>query len=982
MENFYKTSFLALLLMASVNLAVAQDYAVQGSVTSALTGEPLIGANVVIKGTTTGTITDLDGAFSLSVPDNATLVISSVGFLNREVQITSSVSDLLIDLQEDVADLEEIVVTGLATSIKRSNLANNVSTVSAQAITGTTTQSTLDGALYGKLTGVNINAAGGAPGGQTAMRLRGISSLSGNNQPLFIIDGVYISNVQLTNGSFVASGANAGREEGGSNRVSDINPDDIETIEVLKGASAAAIYGTRANAGVVIITTKRGKEGKTRVSFNQDFGVNSIQNYAGRRVFTPETVESTYSAQEREIFEQAQAAGKVFNYEEELYGEKGFITDTRLSVSGGNDRTGFYVNASNRDEDGIMKNTGYRRTSLRLNLDHEINDDLEISFSGNYIDSKSDRGPVGNENNGGFSVGYNLALTTYDWEDLFPDENGVYADGRASAANVLFNRDKIENSEDVNRYIQGVKVDWTALQKDNMQLKFVANGGLDFFQAKTFVYMPETHQTQRVTQGGFVSAGNNTSTQLNYQAFAVLDYFTNNDISINGQVGVSYLNFESDAIISQTTQLVPTQTNLAQGNSFTTTQRLTEEEEFGIVAQGTVNWADRIIATAGIRWDKSNLNGDPNKYFAFPRASVAVNLANFDFWGTTAITLFKLRAAYGETGSSARFGSLYTPMAPTSVGGLPGLALPREDQNNIAAQLGNPDLEPETSQEIELGLDMAFLDGRLGFEFTYYDRSVKDLIYPFSSIPLSSGFNASIRTDFDLKNTGVEIALNAQPIAKPDFSWNTTLNYWFNEAEVDRLGVGEFQPDGEGFSLTFGSSFIRLGEPATSLAANIAGVTTIIGDSAPDFQMSWYNQITLFKRLDVNFLFHLKEGGDVLNLTKLLSDFGGTTPDLDDPDVIANPRFATSGAAGYIEDGSYLRLREVGLFYELPVNLLGNVFENIRIGVSGRNIWTSTDYTSYDPETSAFGPSGLSQGIEVAPFPSAKQYYFHLGFKF
>jgi TonB-linked SusC/RagA family outer membrane protein len=982
MEKNYKISFLAFLLFAFFNLAQAQDYSVQGNVTSSLNGEPIIGANVVIKGTTTGTVTDIDGAFNLTVPGNVTLVISSVGFLTREVSITSNVADLTVDLQEDVADLEEIVVTGLATSIKRSNLANNVSTISAQSISGTTTQSTLDGALYGKLTGVNINAAGGAPGGQTAMRLRGISSLSGNNQPLFIIDGVYISNVQLTNGSFVASGANAGREEGGSNRISDLNPDDIETIEVLKGASAAAIYGTRANAGVVIITTKRGKSGKTNISFNQDFGFNTIQNYAGRRIFTPETVESTFDATEREIFEQAQAAGKVFNYEEELYGEKGFITDSRLSVSGGNDRTGFYFNASRRDEDGIMKNTGYERTSLRLNVDHDITDDLSISLSGNYVDSKSDRGPVGNENNGGFSVGYNLALVTVDWEDLFPDENGVYPDGRFAATNLLFNRDLIKNSEDVNRYIQGAKVEWTAMQRDNMQLKFVANGGLDFFQAKTFVYMPETHQTQRSTTNGFISAGNNTSTQLNYQAFAVYDYFTSNNISINGQVGVSYLNFESDAVLNQTTQLIPTQTNLAQGNSFTTTQRLTEEEEFGIIGQGTVNWDDKVIGTLGIRFDKSNLNGDPNKYFAFPRASVAVNIANFDFWNSSSWTLFKFRVAYGETGSSARFGSLYTPLAPTSVGGLQGLALPREDQNNIPAQLGDPDLEPETSQEIELGVDAAFLDGRIGLEFTYYERKVNDLIYPFSSIPLSSGFNSSIRTDFDLKNTGIEVAVNAVPISKADFTWNTTLNYWFNDAKVDELGVGEFQPDGEGFSLTFGSSFIREGENATALAANIGGVTTLIGDAAPDFQMSWYNEVTFLKRFNLNFLFHLKEGGDVLNLTKLLSDFGGVTPDLDDPNVIANPRFATSGAAGYIEDGSYLRLREVGLYYEIPVTNFSNTFQNIRLGVSGKNIWTSTDYTSYDPETSAFGPSGLSQGIEVAPFPSAKQFYFHIGLKF
>ena len=568
MEKCYKIYFLTFLLLIFAYRAFSQGFNVDGDVKSAVSGEALVGVNVVIKGTTSGTVTDLDGSFSLTVPGNVTLVFSSVGFLVQEVAVTSNSGTISVNLQEDVADLEEIVVTGLATSIKRSNLANNVSTVNAQSLTGITTGATLDGALYGKLTGVNINASGGAPGGQTAMRLRGVSSLSGNNQPLFIVDGVYISNIQLTNGSSVASGANAGREEGGSNRVSDINPDDIETIEILKGASAAAIYGTRANAGVVIITTKRGSQGKTKVTFNQDVGFNTIQNYAGRRVFTPETVESTFSAAEREIFVAAQAAGEVFNYEEELYGEKGLILDSRLSVSGGNDKTTFYANISRRDEDGIMKRTGYERTSLRLNLDHNISDRIKLSFNGNYINSNADRGAVGNENNGGFSVGYNLALLTVDWENLFPDENGVYPDGRFAATNVIFNRDIIDNSEEINRYIQGVKFDWTALQRDNLQLKFIANGGLDFFLGKTFVYIPETHQTQRATTNGFISAGNNNSLQYNYQAFAVIDYFTDNDISLNGQFGLSYLNFESDAVINQTTQLIPTQTNLAQGNSF------------------------------------------------------------------------------------------------------------------------------------------------------------------------------------------------------------------------------------------------------------------------------------------------------------------------------------------------------------------------------------------------------------------------------
>ena len=305
--NFKRMFLLLLFVLPFTVLAQTQ---VSGTVTDASSGEPLAGVSVIVKGTTSGTLTDFDGNYTIEVQDGAILIFSSVGYSTKEVEAASAGD---VQMNVDVTNLDEVVVTGLVSSIKRSNLANSVATVDSEALTGITTGSTLDGALYGKMTGVNINSAGGAPGGQTAMRLRGISSLSGNNQPLFIVDGVYISNIQLTNGSAVASGANAGREEGGSNRVSDINPEDIETIEVLKGASAAAIYGTRANAGVVIITTKRGKAGKTVVNFEQDFGFNTIQNFAGRRQFTSETVASTFGAAEVPIFEAAQAAGQIFN---------------------------------------------------------------------------------------------------------------------------------------------------------------------------------------------------------------------------------------------------------------------------------------------------------------------------------------------------------------------------------------------------------------------------------------------------------------------------------------------------------------------------------------------------------------------------------------------------------------------------------------------------------------------------------------------
>lgn len=976
-KNYFRRKLLALAFLLPFGFVMAQETIdVSGTVTDVSSGDGIPGVTVLVKGTATGTITGVDGAYTLTVPSGSVLVFSSIGFSSIEADASSSVD---VQMRTDVTNLDEVVISGLASSVKRSNLANNISTISAESLSGTTNGATLDGALYGKLTGVNINSAGGAPGGQTALRLRGISSLSGNNQPLFIVDGVYISNTQLTNGSSVASGANAGREEGGSNRVSDINPEDIASIEVLKGASAAAIYGTRANAGVVIITTKRGSQGKTKITYNQDFGFNKVQNLAGRRQFTPAIVEAVYSPAERAIFEAAQASGRVFDYEKELYGEIGFISDSRLSISGGKDETQFYFNVSRRNEDGIMLNTGYERTSLRLNLDHQLSDKIKIGVSTNYINSFANRGPVGNENNGGFSVGYNLALVTNDWEDLFP-VNGVYPDSRFSATNVLFNRDKIINDETVNRLIQGAKIDYTAIQTDNLTVKIVANGGFDFFLGDNYILIPENHPVQRGTTKGFISGVKNNSLQVNYQAFGVVDYFTSNNISLTGQFGFSYLKFDSDEVISQTTNLAPTQTNLSQGANFSTSQRITDEEDFGLIGQGTANWDDKIIATLGIRFDKSSLNGDPDKYFAFPRASVALNVANFDFWNVTAVNLFKLRLAYGEAGSSARFGSLYTPLGGTSVGGVFGIALPRVDQNNQSSQIGKADLEPETSKEIEFGADFAFLEGRVGLELTGYVRDVENLIYPFLSIPIASGFNNQIRNDFDLRNTGYEVSLNANPIKSSKINWNTTLNYWTNTADVERLGVGEFRPQGEGFSLTFGSAYIREGETATSFAANLSGVTTIIGDAAPDFEMSWFNEITFMNDFQLNFLWHLKEGGDVLNLTKLLADFGNVSPDLDDADVVANPRFS-NGAIDYVEDASYIRLREVGLYYNVPISSL-KIFEGLRVGVSGKNLITITDYTGNDPETSAFGPSGLSQGIEVAPFPSSKQYYFHIALKF
>ena len=976
-HRYFRNGALALLALLLPCFLLAQ-FPVEGSVTDR-DGQPLIGVSILVEGSTTGAVTDFAGNFSLMVPEGrSSLRLSYTGFAAQTVDVSRGMEPLKITLEEDVANLEQVVVTGLASTIKRSNLANAVSVVSGEELTGVTSQQTVDGALYGKLTGVNITQTSGAPGGGYAVRLRGVSSLSGNNQPLFIVDGIYISNVEIPSGARFASGANDPNEEASSNRVADLNPDDIESIEVLKGASAAAIYGTRANAGVVIITTKKGTAGRTKVSFNQDLGFNTIIRKVGRRSFTPQQVEEEFGGttpdqiaagqQARADYEAALARGEVFDYEDAIYGEQGFISDSRLKVSGGNDKTSFFVSGSWRDEDGIIKNTGYERFTARANITHQVNDRLKIQSNTNYVRSTARRSFSGNENEGGLSYGYTLAFTR-DWVNLFPDEDGNYPDNPNFSGNPLQTRDQTRNEENVDRVLQGVNINYRLLQSDNQGLNFAFNSGLDFILAKTFVYVPENFQSQRNNQNGFLAEGKNDLFNYNYSAILVHDYYTDSGINFTTQGGITYLNQSADQLLAQTTQLIPLQTNLTRGGAQEITQTLLNVEEFGYLLQEEVNINDRVIATAGVRFDKSSLNGDPNKFFAFPRASVALNLHQFDFWNNGGpVDQFKLRVAYGQTGNSATFGRLFTSLNNITIDGQAGFS--------VVGSQGNSMLEPERSSELEFGFDAGLADNRVNITATYYIRDVDNLLYD-RSLPTSSGFGNEIRNDLDLRNRGFEFQLGLVPVNTPNFQYTTSLNFWLNRSEITRLGIvdgseGEdipsFVPPGVAFGLGLGTFYINEGSPITGLWNSVDGVPTQTGNTEPDFQFGWSNNLTLFKNLDVNFLFHWREGSELLNLTRLLTNLGNTTPrEFDD-------------LTGFIEDGSYFRLREAGISYRVP--LQSDFIRGLKVGISGRNIFTLTDYSSYDPETSAKGGGGLSTNIEVTPFPSSRQFYLNLGFDF
>ncbi|MGS2764070.1 SusC/RagA family TonB-linked outer membrane protein [Sinomicrobium sp. M5D2P9] len=970
--TLWKLFFLWTMVLTPIGVMAQGE--ISGTVRETGSGLPLPGVNVVVKGTTTGTVTDFDGNFQISVNTfPATLVFSSLGYKAREQEVTGA-TEIHVEMEEDVMGLEEVVVTGLGTSIKRSNLANAVSTVSSEELVGTTAQTTLDGALYGKLTGVNITSSSGAPGGGIALRLRGISSIIGNNQPLYIVDGVYINNAEIPSGLRFASGANQGNEENSSNRIADLDPNDIENIEVLKGASAAAIYGTRANAGVVIITTKRGKSGKTKIQLSQDTGFNTIIKKLGMRNWTAERVEGDFGASERSLYENAIATTGLFDYEDVIYGEQGLISDTRLSASGGNEKTNFYIGTSYRDEDGIIKRTGFERFSLRTNIDHQISKTFSISSSSNYIRSSSSRSFTGNENDGGLSYGYNMSFTR-PWINLFPDEEGNYPDNPNAAGNPVFVRDKASNEDKNNRFIQALKVTTNLYNGNADRVRVILNGGVDFLANETNVYVPETHQAQRGGQNGFIGVGKNNFTNYNFQGVAVWNHDAmNGDLGITTQAGITYLEQQADIVYNQATQLTPGQTVLTHGTAQAITQTKSTVKEFGYFFQTEGNYKDMFIATFGYRLDKSTLNGDVNKFYGFPKASMAVNLHNFDFWSSSALfSQLKLRAAYGETGSSAAFGSTFISLNPISIGGNGGLT--------IAPLKGDPNIKPETSAEFEVGFDTQIAN-KVNIEVTYYNRKVRDLLLT-RALPTSSGFGTETTNLADLVNQGVEVALRSDIFRTTDFSWDTGVQFWLNRSEVTRLGVPAFPLSGAGFGLGLGSFYIEEGKPVTQLVGNVDGAPTQVGNVEPDFQMSFTNQLA-YKQWNFSFLLHWKQGGENLNLSKYLSDLGRVTPDLNSPS--GQERISMGAIAPrFIEPAGYLRLREIALYYTIPgekLSLLDKAISSIKLGVSARNLFTVTDYSSYDPETSVNGGAGLSSGLEVAPFPSSKQFYFHLNVNF
>ncbi|MBS1600236.1 MAG: SusC/RagA family TonB-linked outer membrane protein [Bacteroidetes bacterium] len=981
---FFIAASICLIMIPTIILA--QTKTITGTITDAK-GFPVPGATITVQRGGQGTVSDNDGKFKLNVPANATLLISFSGFQTQTIKTDANTTDLQVKLSEDITKLDEVVVTGLSTSVKRRNLANAVATISSKELNGISPPQTFDAALEGKIPGAYINSNTGAPGGGMSVRLRGLTSVYGTSQPLYVLDGVFIDNTSTSAGlnyvtNALATGALTSNQDNPSSRIADIRPEDIENIEILKGASAAAIYGSKAAAGVIIITTKRGKQGRTKITVSQDLGFIKARKLLGVRQFTADRAaslggnDSTLGAALRQQFLDAQSKGAIYDYEKEIYGNTGFARNTVVSVSGGTEKTDFYFSAAQKDEGGIVKNTGYRNTSFRLNVDHRVNDNIKIGISTNYINSSADRGLTGNDNAG---VTYGIALAfTPSFAELHADKNGVFPNNPFAASNPLQTIALARNNELVNRFITGVNLE-AILQKSNSSItKFIARGGFDFYHLATNALFPSALQFQSVNKGTSLQ-GSTTNLNTNYIASLVNTFNASSKLVFTTSAGITQETGDFNNILDIATQVISGQSNVNQAGALTAQQFRAKFQNSGIFVQEQADIAEAFTLTAGVRFDRSSNNGDPTKFYAYPKAGVSWNLTRMDFMRDgNFFQNLKLRAAYGQANNVPAYGSKFTSMVVSNIVGNPG--------SIVDVQKGEPGIKPERQTEFETGVDFSILNGKLGFEVTYYTKKIYDFLM-LNNLPPSSGYTTQWLNAGDLRNRGVEIGMNAQPVSTKNIRWNTSVNFWLNRSLVTRLTIPPV-PQGA-FGLVIGAFQIQEGKSATQILGigGPGGGIATWGDQEPKFQMSSYNEITFFNNLSLRFLLHWKNGGDNINLTNLEADFGQTSVDFDKvtnkagiPDGYYRLSQVGVTAEQFTQDASYFRVREIGLYYSFP-KLPVQFVKGLRVGVSLNNFITITKYKSYDPEVSNFG-TGFSTGVDVDPYPSTKRGDFHISIDF
>jgi TonB-linked SusC/RagA family outer membrane protein len=964
-------------MLTAASATAQQTRTVTGVLRDSLGDGPLPSGSVTVRGTTLGANVRSNGQFTVtSVPAGpVTLIARSLGYKRREVELPAGVTSINIALERDVLRIDQVVVTGQATTIERRSAPNAIATVDASELAAVPTVS-VEQQLVGKVAGADIQQNSGAPGGGVQVRLRGVTSVNADAQPLYVVDGAIVSDIAIPSNqnavTNAAGGSNAASNQDAQvNRIADLNPNDIESIEILKGASASAIYGGRASNGVVIITTKRGRSGAASVSFRQRLGFSQVANRMGTRRFaTAAEVDDAYGP--------GTAAsvnfqpGTFFDNEKFLTDGNQPVRETFLTVSGGNEATQYFASAQLQEEDGVVINTLARREALRLNLDQRFGANFIGALSTNVLHTKAARGLTNNDNTS-TSFWYSLAFTP-SIIDLREQPDGTFPENPFTASNSLQTASLMKNDEDVYRIISSYRGTYTPLTTSSQSVRLTGVAAADYFAQKNALFFPPELQFEDDDgQIGSSLLSHSDNLNLNFDINAV-HAWTPANFRAQTSAGLQFVRRDLDIARITSRNLVGGQQNVDAGTTIGVGQNRQRVNNLGLFAQEELQTlGDQLIFTFGVRADQSSLNADAKKLYVFPKAAVA-----YRFGRVTLFDELKLRAAYGESGNEPLYGQRFTPLlANINIGGLPGLV--------VGGVTGSKDLKPERQREVEGGVDATLWQGRATVEASVYRKTITDLLLT-RELATSTGFNQEIFNGGELRTDGVELSLGLLPIQTNALNWIFRTTYSKNSSEITQLPVPSFQTGGFGTSL--GVFQIERGKSPTQIVGldttNTGEVFTgPIGEANPDFRMSFSNDVT-WRGFTARALFEWQKGGDVINLTKLLYDFGQTTEDYADPfnssETVGEHRLAGFGrhAATYVEDGSYVKMREISLSYDVPRSFTNSIWGGIRsarISLSGRNLLRWTDYTGLDPEVSNFGNQAVARNVDVAPYPPSRQYY-------
>lgn len=990
---------------------------ISGTVTDEM-NVPVIGANVIVKGSATGNITDLDGHFSLNASDKDVLLISYIGYISKEV-VVGKQNTLKIVLLEDARKIDEVVVIGYG-SVKKSDLTGAVSSIKTAELQQTPMTS-IDQGLVGRASGVQVTQTSGMPGAVASIRVRGSSSLQGGNEPLYVIDGFPVysgSGFGNTGGKTQMSG------------LSTVNPADIESIEILKDAAATAIYGARAANGVVLVTTKSGKKGHDIISFEASFGFSNVakkidvmnaQDYAAlvNEAYVNDGMKPYYDTS---ALSDIAKLGKGTDWQDEVFGT-GVTQTYQLSFSGGDEKTQYAISGNYLDQKGVVESSDFKRYSLRLNLDRKMSKSFSVGthMSASHTISNAVATDTGGE--GGVVSG---AMKMNPIQPVYADEStGEYTlvnmPGTLVPNPVATVKEEIYNNA-TSRLLGDVYAQWEIIP----DLKLKVSAGMDAMYHKTNRYTPSIiYQSNgmAIAQVGV----NKTINWLNENTITWNKVFAE-EHAFNLLGGFTMQQNNSEYVLASSSNFVNdvmTYNNLGAGSVYNKPEsNATQWNLMSYLARVNYTLKHKYLFSLNARIDGSSRFGQNNKYGFFPSASAGWRISEETFMEPVkeTITNLKLRASYGFTGNTEI--NVYESLA--TLGSNSWIIGNQLVSGFFPNRIPNPDLKWERTGQLDVGLDLGLWNNRLRFTVDYYKKKTTDLLYDVA-ISSTSGYQTMLKNIGSVENQGYEFSVESDNLTG-EFGWNTSFNISFNQNKVLELGGEEYKElsEGDGHLKTGSVRRLIIGQPIgifygyrfdgifqneeeckqqTSSPSSI-GVglrrykdlngdgkvdatndREILGDANPKFYGGMTNTFS-YKGFELNVFLQYSYGNKIFNYNaiELETPTGGQNAyaaltDRWTPENPSNiyPKASTNRAVlvsdRFIEDGSYLKLKTLSVSYSFPKVNIKHI-QGIRLYVTGQNLLTWTKYKGYDPEVSYRGASALEAGEDFGGYPQSKTFMF------